>query len=303
MKYLILIITIGLLLTINLAGAQINHVDTQENITQNNANTHTLDDELDQYQTNFDFCWPFGSVFNIKLFTAQSFIPQKEYLTKIDLYICRENITYGSCIIAIRDNLTGENLAQTNIASNEVPTYPEFSWITFDFIDLDVTIGQTYYIIAYGDGAGFNLYDWGGNFSDSYPNGTMYFLDDYYGWTNFSVDMCFKTYGTSEVTPSLTVASITGGLGIDVLMQNTGSIPVTNITWNITVTGGLFNLINYETKNTTPHLAVGDSIHVKTPPILGFGTMLITFQADCAEKASAYTEKKALQLIIFTLIL
>jgi hypothetical protein len=158
-------------------------------------------EELDQYQNNYDYDCFFGRLFQDKFYVSQSFTPTKETLTKIQLYLSRDVITLGQCKIAIRSNLAGENLAEVSIPIDDFPIYPNYLWLDINFNYTDLTINQTYYIVAYVEAIGIHLYYWGGNSSDVYKNGTMYF---YYNGTWFDCfsDMCFRTYGVNNIPPN-----------------------------------------------------------------------------------------------------
>jgi len=97
-----------------------------------------IGDELDQYQTNYDeYCtapigyFPYNTTWNVSI--AQSFTPTKEILTRVELYVGKNVTAYIPYVLAIRDNLTGENLTLASVNPDEFMVFPNISWIEFDF--------------------------------------------------------------------------------------------------------------------------------------------------------------------------
>ncbi len=141
---------------------------------------------------------------------AQEFTPSMNFLTKIELLIMRNVTVLPGFEIKIRDALDGRDLR-----SIEPPDFApdEYQWIEFDFDDLQVTPGKSYYIIfdGYHGGHPTQTYYWGYGISepvDLYPSGESYFYDESDDeWLPFSyfydydIDFCFKTYGLSVTPP------------------------------------------------------------------------------------------------------
>ncbi len=170
---------------------------------------YILSDELDQSQTNYDEqCpgpvgyFPFNTSWNVSI--AQSFIPTKEILTRVMLYAGKNVTVSRPYVLAIRDNLTGENLALVNVGPGEFMVIPNLSWIEFDFSDIIINIGETYYIISYTSNITDNTYVWGANCSDIYPNGTAHVsMDGGNIWEDApQADLCFMTYGRDNQPPT-----------------------------------------------------------------------------------------------------
>ncbi len=167
----------------------------------------TFDDEIDQYQIEYDGAIPCGSISNIRTYNfnlsiAQSFVPQKEILTKIEFFAGKNETAIHPLVIAIRDDLTGENLAVASVDPEYFLVYDpvieeNLSWIEFNFLDIKVNIGETYYLVAYTENATDNYYWLGGNGSDPYPDGDVYgSADNGETWEILPEgDGCFKTYG------------------------------------------------------------------------------------------------------------
>lgn len=190
-------------------------------------------DELDQYQeimTENAFA-PVGQVpipeqpVNVQV--AQSFIPTKEIITRVELYIGKNSTATYPLNISIRKELTEEDLTVTSIDSSLVPT-EDFGWVEIDLDDMIINTGETYYIVALTKNTTENWYAWGANnISESYPYGCAWFsVDDGQNWTNESTspaieisksysssralpkfnetatwDMCFRTYGRNNNPP------------------------------------------------------------------------------------------------------
>src|SRR5512136_2703673 len=101
-------------------GAIAIHIDDKTQLIDNTVST-LYDDELDQYQTEIteNLTIPIGQIFinntqtNIQL--AQSFIPSKEVITRVELYITKNITTTYPLIVSIREELTGEDLVYISI--------------------------------------------------------------------------------------------------------------------------------------------------------------------------------------------
>ena len=81
------------------------------------------------------------------------------------------------------------------------------------------------------------------------------------------------------LAPSLALGYVEGGmLTASTTLTSTGNTAATNVTWNITFTGG-FILSKRVTQGTIATLAVGDSVTIKSSPVIGFGPVTITMTA------------------------
>ena len=218
MKKILPILVVGILVLSGLGAVALpsTKILAESYVKENEPNNVPLDDELDQSQTNYEegAIGPIGDFpgmpYNNVTF-AQSFIPQKEILTRVQLYMGKIITAFYPCMVAIRDNLTEENLVKVSIDPDEFVVYPNnLTWVEFNFDDIMVTIGNTYYIVAYTSNVTNNTYAWGGNNSDSYPNGTVFVsIDGGEIWENEpDADMCFMTYGRDNSPPN--APSITG---------------------------------------------------------------------------------------------
>ena len=131
--------------------------DSERQLYMINETTEiSFDDEIDQYQNEVNEGVPVGNFegsgfprYNWSV--AQSFIPDKEVLTRVKLALSRNTMppTIFPLVVSIRDDLSGKNLAIASIEPEDIFEFPEYSLIEFDFDDILVTIGQTYYIVVY----------------------------------------------------------------------------------------------------------------------------------------------------------
>lgn len=127
---------------------------------------------------------------------AQSFVPSLKTLTKIELKLSMANFPDDYLHISIRNNLYGNDLVI--IATYDIPLQKD--WIEFDFNDVQVTPGNTYFIVCSSKTLpGWGVYVWyHSNYgTDPYPSGKAfgYGLDGHKYWEELNYDLCFKTYG------------------------------------------------------------------------------------------------------------
>jgi hypothetical protein len=215
MKKIILFIIVGMLVLTGLGAAAVpfsKNIDIQTK--QNRINTGSRGDELDQSMTAYDGVLPLGRTnifgYYANLSVAQSFIPQKEIQTRAQFLMARNATTLYPCWLAIRDNLTTENLAIISVQPNAfplvngTPTEEQLAWVEFDFKDIKITPGHTYYIVMYTSNVTENYYWISGNGTNVYTSGTVYLsIDDGATWSEYpgGGDACFKTYGRNNEAP------------------------------------------------------------------------------------------------------
>jgi hypothetical protein len=205
MKKIIPLTVVGILilsgLTITASPIKTQDLDFQK---MNNERTNVLsDDELDQSQTICDAYLSIGLSPDIpaNMSLAQSFIPQKEVLTRVQLYMAKGAAASYPCVVAIREDLYGENLVAASINPDEFPVFnnlDDLEWIEFDFDDILLTPGETYYMVGYTAKVADNFYVCGGTESDLYPDGNIFYsLNGGKSWVPVpDSDACFKTYGS-----------------------------------------------------------------------------------------------------------
>jgi hypothetical protein len=149
------------------------------------------DNTPDQYQREIDYgCW-----INY-CWVAQSFAPSKDTLSKVELVL--ESFGQGEqkpLQLFIRDNLTGNNLAESSLAIVELG-FDKWAWYTFDFEDIDVIPGETYYIICKGRNDWEFRWKW--KKGDPYTLGEIFWSEDGQEWHAMyrpdDADSCFTTW-------------------------------------------------------------------------------------------------------------
>jgi len=295
---------VGILICIILIGST---VQSLQNISENNnEKTVYYEDELDQIQSEQDWEFPVG-VFVIEetslyIQVAQSFIPTKELLTRVELLFEKNASAAYPLTCAIRDNLTRENIVEISLDPDEFIA-DNFSWVEFDFEDIWLELDKTYYIVCYTENVTDNFYYWAAiNESESYQQGSAWVsIDGGNTWGNQSVssdenpveynkayhpfqkddntsDMCFKTYGIGGTQLDIDVVNI--GFGISAIVTNIGDNAAQDITWSINShCNGLFRNIDTESFGNYSELLPGNSFTVREEFFLGLGPIEITISA------------------------
>ncbi len=141
-----------------------------------------------------------------------SFVPTKSVLSQVDLEIAVSAVYTEPCpfIVSVRSDLKGEDLTSVavmpqQIHNHMIPEAPRRTWTTFDFPDIQVIPGKTYYIVCRLESEAFGMWSYAGigydhdpdYCDDPYMNGVA-FLSKNQGdyWQEFSKiqDFCFVTY-------------------------------------------------------------------------------------------------------------
>jgi len=169
---------------------------------------------LDQYQIEIYN----GQMFNNGFFSdtrwmAQSFKPEKSFLTAIDLEIMlkKESSKEPQPLhVSIRKDLNGEDLTDVSVIPEcqfEEPYLPELKWTHFDIPDIQLDADETYYIVCRFDNPAIGGWTYAGidYFEDLEYNGDPYtegnaFISINKGktWNEFENihDFCFLTLGS-----------------------------------------------------------------------------------------------------------
>jgi hypothetical protein len=308
MKKLISIVIIGIVVLGGLGAAVTATNQNQKNSQGNSATSSPYVDELDQSMTDYDGSLPVGRTnifgFYANLTVSQSFIPQKELLTRTQFLMGRNTTTSHPCVLAIRDNLTGENLAVISVEPSEfpvvngTPTEDQLAWIDFNFDDIWVTPGQTYYIIVYTTNITENYYWISGNGTNIYPNGSvMLSIDDGKTWMDVfpDADGCFKTFGLRETFLQITMK---GGFGPSYVIKNVGNYTAWDIIFDSTLAGGLVFIGKHYTKNIS-ELQPGQETTLRPGFVLGFGKVTISLKVSAANVKETSSEVSATLLLFF----
>ena len=165
------------------------------------------DDQVDQEQKYDDgFFW---GVYGTNVMLAQSFRPTMNVITKVELLL-KINGNPDGLGISIRKTKTSEDLTTIYIESEDIAEEPGGTWVEFDFQDVLIDPGATYYIIwkPYGADAFYNTFYWGLKDDNPYEQGTAWeFLQN--EWEKLEPDLpkgdpdfCFKQYGMLNSPPS-----------------------------------------------------------------------------------------------------
>ena len=272
---------------------------TNNTISQkiSNSGIDVKDDELDQSQ---EFCNQSGILGNesgeLKLQIAQSFKPEKEILTRVQILLGRSEVLYSPCVVSIKEELDSEILATALVYPSEIPfaddpvNLSNLSWITFNFNDLTVNTTKSYYIVI-STGAVENYYVYGYSDENVYSNGSLYTSSDLLVWENTTYDLCFRTYGADAAQPDVVVTNIIGSFlggikGIIVKVNNTGGANATDVQVNVSITGGIFGLVNLEYNETFSSINASEEkqINVSGAFGLGFVTVNVTVQDDAVSR-------------------
>jgi len=269
-------------------------------------------DELDQSQTAFDGTLPvgyanMGPVFNLSI--AQSFIPQKDVLTRVQFLMGRNVTTTEPCVLAIRGNLSGDDLAKMYLwpeefpVVNGTPAEDDLAWVDFNFSDIWVTTGQTYFIVIYTTYQVGNFYWVSGNGSNLYPNGTVYVsTDNGTTWSEFmeGADGCFKTFGLEETFFNITSMSRVFGTAFTV--KNTGNATAQDIVIGYSLRGGfLGGLSILSNESTSLSLEPGKEFNVKITAF-GFGPVTLSASVQAANVKVTSFEEEGFIFLVFIFV-
>jgi hypothetical protein len=169
-----------------------------EYLNGKNVNISLSEEVLDQFQIESnEELWGL-SIFYVDSqdfqFIAQSFIPTIKSLTKIELYLW-DVAESGELEVSIRSDLDGPNLAFTTINSDDIPGRDDKSWISIDIPDIELDIGETYYIVCE---AFDSRYAWIYSGDNPYENGKMHNNQSSWTYAINHMDTCFKTYGYND---------------------------------------------------------------------------------------------------------
>jgi hypothetical protein len=173
--------------------------------------TSGIDDEIDQHQIEMNFAWvvgpfpgPYGPWLpDVNYTIAQSFIPTKNVLTRVNISIGKNRTATFPYRVAIKKELSGSDIATAKINAEDIAN-ETFNWTEFDFPDIRITPGDPYYLISYTTNITDNWYGWAANHTNPYLDGSMFTsIDEGSSWTeNDTLDMCFITYGCDNDPPN-----------------------------------------------------------------------------------------------------
>jgi hypothetical protein len=213
-------------------------------------------------------------------------------LTRVELMIGKESTTTYDLTVGIRDDLNGSDITSVSLPASGIEG--NLTWVEFDFPDLTVTPGNTYYIVSSTVNVTDNVYRCGLGRPGYYYNGTFYeSVDEGTTWTPYQSgisDMTFNTYGIDTTATNLSL-TITGGIGVTINTKNVGDFDATNVKTHVTITGGIFGRINISKDVESATLTIADVLPFKTQPLgLGPITIIATTRADNAAQVTKTAE-------------
>lgn len=197
----------GFVIAIVLLFIGLNVIASANIVISHNKKNHNIlinEDELDQYQEEMDTYGIIGrepGPYPKYYMAAQGFIPTKNILTRVELLLSKNVYTTYNIKLAIRDNLSGQDLISISKSPDYIPT-EDFDWIEFDFENILVNPGKTYFIVCSTYDSSDNWYAWGVKLENAYPNGTVGWSEDGEEWyIHPEADAAFKTYGYNNQPP------------------------------------------------------------------------------------------------------
>ena len=279
--------------------------------TPNQVPRQTYDDELDQSETNLSGTIVVGaSQINAtqQNFTlAQSFIPQKDVITRVQLLMAKNATTTYNCTCDLKENLTGSTLASVQLTPDQFKVFDpdnlsaneNLTWVEFDFFSVWVTPGSTYYLEVYTANVTGNEYVLAVNLQNGYSNGSAFLsMSDGASWLNLSDgDWCFQTYGLRETTLSVSVGG-SSLLGPWFTIKNIGNHTAAGVSSNITVAGGILGIAHSFSYKYYEELPQNNQKNVLTPFTLGFGRVTITMTVSAINAKDQIIRENA-TLILF----
>jgi hypothetical protein len=152
------------------------------------APTEVLDQQQTQFNNNF--------ALYLTRWVGQSFIPTVTTLTRAELYMRKTGSPPTDAVLSIRSSISGPDLVSISKPASQIPTTN--SWVVFDFSDLSITPGSTYYLVLKTTGGTItNCYYWNYGSGTPYTNGLLWYsATGGSSWTQYATyDFCFKTYG------------------------------------------------------------------------------------------------------------
>jgi serine protease AprX len=172
--------------------------------------------------------------------------------------------------------------------------------VVFTFITTDPGNSDVYYWIEWGDGS---HEEW---FGPCVSGAVVAISHTWSAKGNYTITAKAKnTLGTesdwsepfiiSIIAPRLEVSLLSGGLfKIKTAIKNTGAIDVMFVSWNITLTGGVF--IGKNTRGTLITIEAGEERTITSDFIFGFGKTTITVTASYAYGSASISQNATIFL-------
>jgi len=147
---------------------------------------------LGQQSTKYD---TFNTVYSNR-WSSQSFKSSLGVLTKVQLFIAKTGSPTNNLVVSIRSSPTGTDLTSVVKSPTSINSY--LSWVEFDFPDISVTTGNTYYIVVRtSGGTSSQNYLWGYGYNNPYTRGSFWMsTNSGISWTQYTTyDLCYRTFG------------------------------------------------------------------------------------------------------------
>ena len=172
-----------------------------------NIQTIEIDTNTDFLDQEQKYCCGWAYIIDDTKPIAQSFKPTFKTLTRVELMVVKR-YNPGDFRLSIRENLNGNDLTSINLSSDEIAE--DLSWKVFDFPDIEVIPGQTYYIVCTTyDVASYDAYFCYYGINDEYEDGEAWIKSS--SWKEISIsgfpdpDFGFKTFGLDTGIPDITL--------------------------------------------------------------------------------------------------
>ena len=159
------------------------------------------------------------------------------------------------------------------------------------------------------------LWGWKSTFED------LHFMDDavwsyvyLYEWlpltypTGATMDLAFVINGDVEEQCNLTITDVTGGFlstprtrTVDAVLENTGTAPCYNVTWNFTFNGGI--ILSGPNNDVIPVIPPGGKVNISSKPVIGlvlpfFLPGNVTVTATCPSSIPVQVTKNVRVIIL-----
>jgi hypothetical protein len=201
-----------------------------------------VEHELDQKQLLND-----GYVsIHSNTWVAQSFKPSKTPLTKILIKINKNIVINSPLEFSIRSDLNSNEIIYTQLQSNQIPYYT--NWVEIDFEDIEVVVGNTYYMVLRTNSPSGQSYKWLDKLNttgDPYESGKQYIsINNGFEWEptesdSSFIDSTFQTF-TYKSKPILNCIGFFNWTDIEPASTVTGTFivenigtPLSNLDWEI----------------------------------------------------------------------
>lgn len=107
------------------------------------------------------------------------------------------------------------------------------------------------------------------------------------------------TISGEQGEPEIEIGKIQGTLfGVQAEIKNIGDDAASNVDWEISVTGGVLDMINKITRGTISNIPAEDSVTVECSQVIGFGEILIEVQAGRREDLRVDRNIKGMAYIV-----